>query len=262
MTWISRQKLRYRLENRFLAIIPGNHPEEMAYVYRTTGILAIDGLSAYAAVSPVRKSVSWRSLHEIFLMPRSVSLYVLRPAFLQRKFARYWVVLACDAEQAVPQGNSNQSFSKYSCRCKWKPRLAHICRFRSSANKDRKRSIGWWWLRSRTWWDGLCARCINYWSMPFFVSLGTVSKNKGRCKASYPVGSTRVYSHIHIDNRWKSSWCEDPWPAYSGARSILCHGPRVFGLPASLHLKSLHGFLHHSFQGEYEVPTTLFADNW
>lgn len=39
----------------------------MACVYRASGILPIDGLSPYAAFSPVRKSVPKRSLYEIFL---------------------------------------------------------------------------------------------------------------------------------------------------------------------------------------------------
>ena len=68
MPLISQQKMRYRLENPFLAIISGNDPEGMAYVYRTTGIFPIDGLSPHAAVSPVRNSVQWRPLHEIFLV--------------------------------------------------------------------------------------------------------------------------------------------------------------------------------------------------
>ena len=89
MTRISQQRIRYRLESLFLGIILRNHPEEMAYVYRTIGIFAIDGLSPHAALSPMRKSVPWQSLHEIFLMSRSVSLYVFRPALLQGKFARY-----------------------------------------------------------------------------------------------------------------------------------------------------------------------------
>lgn len=50
MTKNLRRKFCYRLENRFLAIIPGNHREDMAYVFRTIGVFSIDGLSAHAPV--------------------------------------------------------------------------------------------------------------------------------------------------------------------------------------------------------------------
>jgi hypothetical protein len=48
------KKFCYRLENPFLAIIPGNHREEMAYVSRKTRFFPIDGFSAHASVSPLR----------------------------------------------------------------------------------------------------------------------------------------------------------------------------------------------------------------
>jgi len=45
----------YRLENRFLAIIPENHREEMAYVFRKINFFTINGLLANAPVSSLRK---------------------------------------------------------------------------------------------------------------------------------------------------------------------------------------------------------------
>jgi hypothetical protein len=45
-----QQEVCYRLENPFLAIIPENHWEDMAYVFRTIDFFTADGLSAHAPV--------------------------------------------------------------------------------------------------------------------------------------------------------------------------------------------------------------------
>ena len=82
MTANLRQEFCYRLENRFLAILPGNHREDMAYVFRTIGIFSIDGLSAHAPVSSLRQQVPWQLSYENVFLLGSLSFYGLRSALL------------------------------------------------------------------------------------------------------------------------------------------------------------------------------------
>lgn len=53
-----RKKSCYRLESQFLAIIPGKHREEMAYVFWTACVFSTNGLLADASVPPMRKEVN------------------------------------------------------------------------------------------------------------------------------------------------------------------------------------------------------------
>ena len=82
MTINLQEKVCYRLENQFLAIIPENHREDLAYVFRTIGYFAIDGLFAHAPVSSLRQQVPWQLSYENVFLLGSLSFYGLRSALL------------------------------------------------------------------------------------------------------------------------------------------------------------------------------------
>src|SRR5512138_373968 len=80
--------------------------EGVNHVYRQARFLSSDGASAAPRLSSMRQSLQWQLQSQRVLLPRSVSLYGIRPVDVSREPAGHRVLSAGTEEQALSHGDS------------------------------------------------------------------------------------------------------------------------------------------------------------
>ena len=111
------------------------------------GLCSVDESVATPCFPSLCATLRRTSLRQEFFLSRSISRHGFRTTDFSRKLARHRSVFACHSLQALPHGNSQSSGTQYARRCKRSPRLAHLCRLRSSSDWYRTRSLP----RRRVW---------------------------------------------------------------------------------------------------------------
>jgi hypothetical protein len=97
----------------------------MANVQRSISLLATYGLFSKTRFQQMPSSVSRQSSNKDFLMPRSVPLYGVCPANLQRKPAGHRNMSEGNAANTISRWNKRKGLTQYSCRGKRKTPLAN-----------------------------------------------------------------------------------------------------------------------------------------
>ena len=75
------------------------------HVYRQAHFLAANGPSAHAHLSPMRYSLSRRTVYKTVPLPRPISRHGIRTTHSSRKPARYRGLPVCPSEQVVSHGH-------------------------------------------------------------------------------------------------------------------------------------------------------------
>ena len=124
--------------------------KEMAYYeHRQNRFYSNHGVRSIAPVSSMRRSLQRQLQGDNIYLPGSVPLHGLRATYLSRKPEGHRSMSSCGKIKTVPYGNQRKYFTKHSGPCKREPRLANLCRLRTSADQNRQGVV-----RKRNLWPG------------------------------------------------------------------------------------------------------------
>lgn len=243
----------------FLCQLSGKTLEEGTYVHRTIDFLAGYGLYAVANFSPLCDQIPGRFQNKKVLLSRSIPLYGLRSAHLQRQSSGYRSVSSFSKQKALPYGHSWQCVQINSCRSQRKTRLAYICRTGSNAYCHSQKALQHGNLSGRFRGNCLRTRFNNHRSLPLSVSLGILPKNEKCHQAPYIARFKRKYSDIYPYFRRQASRCKCSRYHALGTRSLLHYGSRLPGLQKTFFVQQNNDILCNPSKIQHKVPKTLFA---
>ena len=109
-------------------------------------------------VSPMRRTLSWRRLHQIFFVLRPVAGDGVCAAHGSRELARFGGGARSAPSVALPDGISRAGRAEHTGRCERTPRLAHLRRLGADTHSTGAQAVRQGAFRSRTATDGLRAR--------------------------------------------------------------------------------------------------------
>jgi hypothetical protein len=243
----------------FLCQLSDKTLEGDTYVHRTIDFLAGHGLHAVANFSPLCGQIPRRFQNKKVFLPRSIPLYGLRSAHLQRQSSRYRSVSSFSKQKALPYGHSWQCVQINSCRSQRKTRLAYICRIGSNSDCHSQKALQYRNLSGRIRGNCLRTRFNNHRSLPLSVSLGFFSKNEKCHQASYIAGFKREHSNIHPYFRWQAPRCKCTRYHALGGRSLLHYGSRLSGLQTTFFVQQNNDIFCNSSKIEHKIQKTLFT---
>ena len=235
-----------------------NSSKGLANVQRSISLLATNGLFSKTRFQQMRSSVSRQSSNKDFLIPRSVPLHGFCPANLQRKSAGHRNMSAGNAAEVISRWNKRQSLTQYSGRSKRKTPLANIRGLCTGTHQKSKAALRQRKFRRRTKANSLCFGFHNYRPLPYFVSVGTVSKAKERHKASHANGPERLDSMLYTRHKRQNRRRKSPRLSVHRTRRILHHGSRLSRLRTTLSFFKEPGLLRNTGQEKTCLyPTSL-----
>ena len=243
----------------FLCQLSGKTLEGGTYVHRTIDFLAGYGLHAVANLSPLRGQIPGRFQNKKVFLPRSIPLYGLRPAHLQRQSSRYRSMPSLSKQKALPYGYSWQCIQVNTGRSQRKKGLAHLCRTGSISYSHSQNPLQHRNVSRRIRGNCLRARLNNHRSLPLRVSLGILSQNQKWNQASYIAGLKRKHSNIYPYFRCQAPRCKRSRYHALGSRSLLHYGSRLSGLQATLSVQPNNIILCNSRKIQHQIQKTLFT---
>ena len=117
-------------------------------------------------------------------------LFGVCSAHLSRKSSRYRSLSSCSATQALSYGLPGTGFSQHVGTRQRTPRLADLCRFRSSSNCRRSRPLPPRAFRRGVVRDGVCPRLDDHRFVPFTFPVGKIPPPQERGETAHAAGST------------------------------------------------------------------------
>src|SRR5216117_965741 len=237
----------------------GHSKRGMTHACWQLGFRPVDGPVAAPCLPSLCAALQRQSQRQEFLLSGSVSRYGFRTADFSRELARRRGMFECRSKQALPHGDSQFSITQYSVRCERIPRLAHLCRFRSSLDWYRTPSLP----RRRFWStaerNSLCAGLYDDRSVFGAISMGQVPSAQGSRQTPYPAGSAREHSFLYPHYGWKGSRYQRSRCANSRTGFLLCDGSWLSRLCTLVRPDSKSSLLRCSQQRESPVPAPLLT---
>ena len=243
----------------FLCQLSSKTLEGGTYVHRTIDFLAGYGLHAVANFSPLCGQIPGRFQNKKVLLSRSIPLYGLCPAHLQRQSSRHRSMSSFSKQKALPYGYSWQCVQINSSRSQRETGLAYICRTGSNSYYHSQKALQHRNLSRRIRGNCLRTRFNNHRSLPLSVSLGILSKNQKCNQASYIAGFKREHSNFHPYFRWQAPRCKRPRYYALGNRSLLHYGSRLSRLQTTFRVQPNNNILCNSSKIQYQIQKTLFT---
>ncbi len=231
----------------------------VANEYRKNYFFSSNGISAFARVSQMCRTIL-RSLQssEIF-MPGSVSMYDVCTVDISRESTRYHCLSSIVSQQTLSYGHSWTSLQKHAGRRQRQQRLAYLRRLRANIDPSGSPALSrrTAWSRSREY--GLRVGCDDHRSVSGAFSVGAFSKEQGSDQAPYALRFARPHSVFHRDHRRESDRRQHPRYPDPGGRIVLHYGSRLSRFCKALCHASGTRNICNTNQIQHAIPTPLLA---
>ena len=179
-----------------------------ADVRRQNPVCPDHGLSPMEHFSSYRSEIQRRPSGALSSLCRAISNNGFRPTYLSGESPRYRSLLVGSGCKALSHGSSRTGQSIHPGRRQRIPRLAHLCRLRSTIDSSSKKALFRRELRCRHIQYRICTGCHDYRPLSVDVSLGSFSNRQGCRKSSYSDGPPRFYPKLYSYLRWQAARCQ------------------------------------------------------
>jgi hypothetical protein len=157
----------------------------MAYEYRRHCFFSTDGLSSHGRFPQMRFTIPRKRQGPEFFLSGPVPLHGICSTHFSGKPSGHRIVPSRNSKQALPHGNTRLYCAKYTCRCQRKSGLAYLRRFLTGIDPHGQIPLCSRRIQNRPGSNSLCIGFHNNRFVPFFVSLGKVSKAQRRNQVAY-----------------------------------------------------------------------------
>lgn len=207
----------------------------------------------HSPFTSVHRPLSRQPQGQTFQLLRPIPLHGICSTYFSGKFARYRSLSSGSKKQTLPYGCSWWHIQKYSGKCQQSSRLAHLCRFRPSADQQGTRSLQQRRFRCRSRRNCLCTRFLHNRSEFIDISLGAFPVNKSGSEVAYPVRPARQHSYIPPYQRWQITRCQYIRRTHSRTGQFLYHGSRLSGLCQVVSNRSIECLLRYQSKIKFQV---------
>src|SRR5437667_3833026 len=233
--------------------------KEEAIEPRTNRICSTHQLFFSQRVQPLCCTLPWQQEYARILLLGSVTHYVLCPTDPSREPSRHRSLSSGTTRQALPQRPRWSSKTIHVGRCQREPRLENLRRLCTEPDSDRSATLRRHGTGNRSRLDIVCTGFNNNRSLPFTISMGSVSKSQSCDQAPHVDGNSKLNPSISRDNQRQRARCQFAGCDHSRSRLIHRDGPRLCGLRTIISHPARARFLCDPFQRQPSIRSSLLA---